>query len=487
MTIKINRRRFLTIAFSSAAAAALGLYVLTNNSGNGGGAKGRSVKDLLSSLGRNDLNPRYLAFLEWLSETSSPVSNSKIYVALMAESTGLAVQRIERDFYFVSGIDAKMDLSPYPVHVTKTLSALSVGTAIHDLIAVESFDQTLYRPYLADIGKLLERYKDYTFDKFRLDDFLKPSLELTCYYPPAGPKEERIPILLPFSAPTMIRFYRADLYEKLGRPPGKTWEEHVEDLKDLHDPTGGIFATAMQLGSDVGAVTEFNNLVFSYGGRLFEVSERKIVPVMDSAEVVEALETYSRMRAYADPASISYDWDAVANAMRRSMIATALLWQDFAWMMDDPERSMVVGKVRYQRNPAGPSGSFHQFVGDGLGLNRNSRNQLASWLWLQWATEVGTRIELMLDRRALSIPVRRSVFDEGLVKNTIGRREYESVKVVKEVLDSDEVAYIPPMSKANQVMFVLARHIRSAWAGRDPRTVVKEMKEEVEALGPFTY
>jgi hypothetical protein len=59
--------------------------------------------------------------------------------------------------------------------------------------------------------------------------------------------------------------------------------------------------------------------------------------------------------------------------------------------------------------------------------------------------------------------------------------------VVKEVLDSDEVAYIPPMSKANQVMFVLARHIRGAWAGRDPRTVAKEMKEEVEALGPFTY
>jgi ABC-type sugar transport system, periplasmic component len=451
MTFKINRRRFLTIAFSSAAAAALGLYVLTNTGGSGGGTKGRTVKDLLSSLGRNDLNPRYLAFLEWLSETSRPVASSKIYIALMAESTGLALQRIERDFYFVSGIDAKMDLSPYPVHLSKTLSALSVGTAIHDLIAVESFDQTLYRPYVADIDRLLERYKDYTFDMFRLDDFLKPSLELTCYYPPLGPKEERIPTLLPFSAPTMIRFYRADLYERLGRPPGKTWEEHVEDLKDLHDPAGGTFATAMQLGSDVGAVTEFNNLVFSYGGRLFEVSEREIVPVMDSAEVVEALEVYSRMRAYADPASISYDWDAVANAMRRNRIAAALLWQDFTWMMDDPERSMVVGKVRYQRNPAGPSGSFHQFVGDGLGLTRNSRNQLESWLWLQWATEVGTRIELMLDRRALSIPVRRSAFDDDLVKNAIERREYESVKVVKEVLDSNEVAYIPPMSKANQV------------------------------------
>jgi len=473
MTFKINRRRFLTIAFSSAAAAALGLYVLTNTGGSGGGTKGRTVKDLLSSLGRNDLNPRYLAFLEWLSETSRPVASSKIYIALMAESTGLALQRIERDFYFVSGIDAKMDLSPYPVHLSKTLSALSVGTAIHDLIAVESFDQTLYRPYVADIDRLLERYKDYTFDMFRLDDFLKPSLELTCYYPPLGPKEERIPTLLPFSAPTMIRFYRADLYERLGRPPGKTWEEHVEDLKDLHDPAGGTFATAMQLGSDVGAVTEFNNLVFSYGGRLFEVSEREIVPVMDSAEVVEALEVYSRMRAYADPASISYDWDAVANAMRRNRIAAALLWQDFTWMMDDPERSMVVGKVRYQRNPAGPSGSFHQFVGDGLGLTRNSRNQLESWLWLQWATEVGTRIELMLDRRALSIPVRRSAFDDDLVKNAIERREYESVKVVKEVLDSNEVAYIPPMSKANQVMFVLARYIRSAWAGGTPGQLLK--------------
>ncbi|MDJ0274933.1 MAG: extracellular solute-binding protein [Aigarchaeota archaeon] len=486
MNFRLSRRRFLTVTLSAAATAALGIYFLTSNR-SGKGSERRSVRDLLASLGRSDLNPRYLAFLEWLAEVSPPIAGSRTYVALMAESTGLALQRIERDFYYASGVDSKLDVSPYPVHVTKTLSALSVGTAIHDLVAVESFDLALYRPYLTEVGGLPERYKDYTYDGFRLDDFIGPSLELVCYYPPVGPRENRVPVLLPLSAPTMIRFYRADLYERLGRPPGRTWDEHLEDLRDLHNPTGGTFATAMQLGSDVGAVTEFNNLVFSYGGRLFEVGEREVVPVMDSSEVVEALEVYSRMRPFADPASISYDWDAVANAMRRGRIATAILWQDFAWMMDDPERSTVVGKVRYLRNPAGPSGSFHQFVGDGLGLTRNSRNRLAAWLWLQWATEVGTRIELMLDKRSLSIPVRRSAFDDDSVKANIGRREYESVKVVKEVLDSGEVAYVPPTIKANQVMFVLARHIRSAWAGRDPRTVAKEMKEEVEALGPFTY
>jgi len=486
MGLKISRRAFFTASVGIAASAATILYFLTGMK-NYGALQRRTIEDVLNSIGRNELNPSYLSFLEWLIEASGNIEGTRAYIALMAESTGLGLQRIERDFYYASMIDSKLDISPYPVHVSKTLSTLSVGTSIYDVVAVEAFDVTLYRQYLRDLSDMPERFRDYTFERFRLDDFLPPALNLVCYYPPTGPRDVRRPVLLPFSSPTIIRFYRSDLYERLGRKPANTWEEYIEDLKDLKDQFPEIFATALQLGSDVGTVTEFNNLVFSYGGKLFDIGDREATPSMDSYEVVEALEVYARIRPYADPASISYDWDTVANAMRRGRIATALLWQDFAWMMDDPDRSTVVGKVRYAKNPSGPSGSYHQFIGDGLGITTNSKNPVAAWLWMQWATETGTRIELTLDKRSLSVPIRLSVFEYDKVKSAMTQSGYESIRIVKQALDSGELAYIPPIPKSNQVMFSIARHVRSAWAGRDPRMVVREMSEEVEALGPFIF
>ncbi len=485
----ISRRKAIPLLVGTAGAAALGYYNLFSPR-NSLGIQKRSLRDVLAEAGRTRLPDRYIEFLEWLSEVSKKVSEGREpTIALMSESTVLATQRIERDFYIATGINSKLDVSPYPVHVSKTLSSLGVGASIYDAVAVESFDITLYSRFFTPIEEVLENLRDYTYVRFSLQDFNPEALNLVGMYPPRG-KDGAVGgkvMLLPFSSPTMIHFYRRDVYEQAGMNPPKNWEEYLEDLKMLNRPGEGVFATAMQVGSDIGIVTEFNNFVYSFGGRLFELGEGVVEPVMDSDEVVEALRVYSAMRDYADPASISYDWDAVATAMRRGRIVHAILWQDFAWMMDDPARSNVVNKVDYKMNPAGPKGSFHQFVGDGVGLVRNSKNLLATWLWLQWATEVGTRIMLTLDEKAKIVPVRSGVLTDPLVNSALSKPEFNSVRVVKDVLDSQKVAYIPPLPRANQVFFIMGRYLRSAWAGNDLRQALREMRHEIESLGPLMY
>jgi len=485
----ISRRKVIPLLVGAAGAAALGGYNLFSPR-NSSEIQERSLRDVLVKAGRTGLTDRYIEFLEWLSEVSKKViAGREPTIALMAESAVLATQRIERDFYIATGINSKLDVSPYPVHVSKTLSSLGVGASIYDAVAVESFDITLYSRFFTPIEEVLENLRDYTYARFNLRDFNPEALNLVGMYPPRA-KDGAVGgkvMLLPFSSPTMIHFYRRDIYEQAGMNPPKNWEEYLEDLKMLNRPGEGVFATAMQVGSDIGIVTEFNNFVYSFGGRLFELGEGVVEPVMDSDEVVEALRVYSAMRNYADPASISYDWDAVATAMRRGRIVHAILWQDFAWMMDDPARSTVVNKIDYKMNPAGPKGSFHQFVGDGVGLVMNSKNLLATWLWLQWATEVGTRIMLTLDEKAKIVPVRSGVLTDPLVNSALSRPEFNSVRVVKDVLDSQKVAYIPPLPRANQVFFIMGRYLRSAWAGNDPRQALKEMKHEIESLGPLMY
>ncbi len=485
----ITRRKAVPLIAGAAAAAVLGSYGLFM-ARNSSGIQSRSLREVLEEAGRTGLPDRYLEFLEWLAEVSKKVGEGREpTIALMSESTALATQRIERDFYLATGINSKLDISPYPVHVSKTLSSLGVGASIHDAVAVESFDITLYSRFFTPIEEVMEKFHDLTYGRFNLQDFNPLALNLVGVYPPREKVDTAggTVLLLPFSSPTMIHFYRRDVYEQAGMNPPEDWEQYIEDLKMLNKPGEGVFATAMQVGSDVGIVTELNNFVYSFGGKLFELGDGVIEPVMDSDEVVEALRVYTAIRPYADPASISYDWDAVATAMRRGRIIHAILWQDFAWMMDDPARSMVVNKVAYKKNPAGPMGSFHQFVGDGVGLVKNSKNLSAAWLWLQWATEVGTRIMLTLDEKSKVVPVRTSVLTDPSIQSALNRHEFDSVQVVKGVLDSGQVAYIPPLPRANQVFFIMGRYLRSAWAGGDPRKALREMKREIESIGPFLY
>lgn len=485
----ITRRKAIPFIAGGVGAGLLASYgLLTSHSGQTG--QRRKVRDVLEEAGRTGLPDKYVEFLEWLSEVSRNVRTGREpIIALMSESTALALQRIERDYFLSSDLNSKLDVSPYPVHISKTLSALGVGASVHDAVAVEVFDATLFKPYLTPLHEFMEKHRDFTYDKFRLEDFIPESMGLVGVYPPTlegGVRFENL-LMLPFSAPTMIHFYRKDVYETAGLKPPQTWEEYLEDLKALHRPSEGVFGTALQVGSDVGLVTEFNNFVHSYGGKLFEVSDGKVVPVMDSDAVAEALRMYASLRPYADPASISYDWDTVATAMRRGRIVHSILWQDFAWMMDDPARSFVVNKVAYKLNPAGPKGSFHQFVGDGLGMVRTGRNPLATWLWLQWATEVGTRVILTLDDRARVVPIRREVLADRAVQTALDRPELSSVKVVKEVLEGKLVAFIPSLPRANQLFFTMGRYLRAGWAGGEPRQVLRDLKNEITSLGPLVY
>ncbi|MEM4303942.1 MAG: extracellular solute-binding protein [Candidatus Caldarchaeum sp.] len=485
----ITRRKTLSLIAGAAAAGTLASYGLFSTQSQTP-KQTRDIREVLAEAGRVNPPDHYVEFMEWLAEVSKNIETGKEpTVALMAESAALAVQRIDGEFFHVSGIASKLDVSPYPVHVSKTLSSLTVGASIYDAVAVESFDVNLFINYFTPVQDFMEKYREYTYEKFRLDDFIPESLNLVGVYPPkldSGGEKGNV-VMLPFSTPTMITFYRRDIYEKNGHEPPATWEEYLEDLKTLNNPSEGFFGTAQQVGSDVGIVTEFNNLVHSFGGRLFEVSDGKIFPVMDSDAVVEALRTYSSIRPYADPASISYDWDAVATAMRRGRIVHAILWQDYAWMMDDPVRSVVVNKVGYKPNPAGPAGSFHQFVGDGVGLVRNGKNPVAMWLWLQWATEVGTRIMLMLDEKARVVPIRKSVLMDRNVQSNLENPKFSSVRVVKEILEMKQVASIPPLPRANQVFFIMGRYLRSGWSGADPRQTLREMKNEIESLGSLSY
>ena len=56
-------------------------------------------------------------------------------------------------------------------------------------------------------------------------------------------------------------------------------------------------------------------------------------------------------------------------------------------VIEDPQKSKVIGKVGYALFPKGPKGQPGSTVAVwGLGMPKGSKNQKAAWLFMQWAT-----------------------------------------------------------------------------------------------------
>ena len=82
-------------------------------------------------------------------------------------------------------------------------------------------------------------------------------------------------------------------------------------------------------------------------------------------------------------------------------------------MIEDPQKSKVIGKVGYAVFPKGPNGHPGGTVAPwGLGIPKTSKNQKAAWLFLQWATNK-EQVLTSRARRACSAPRLRVEGPEG--------------------------------------------------------------------------
>jgi len=494
--MSISRRNFLKYAgaalIAGSATTLSSQYLVSSTSRPSGTATTTTTVPRLDDLEKRYKPPEYLEFMEWLQSVSKPYEGKKIVTAFELEPSPLALQRMDPEHLQYSGTQVSFELAPFVQNLLNTGLAISTQAPTYDLMNVDNAQVAKFRDHLIPPQELAERYPDLTYPKLDTEGFFKSVWSFSSkypqdlIYPPYEMDLNGDVFQWPQDMPMMIRFYRKDLYENEGITPGRTWEEYFEDLKMFDNPNIGIYGGGSMGLPHPSILFEFLTHLHSFGGKIWDIDDNGLRCVIDSDEAITALENYVRFKSYSDPTSSGSTWSELGLMMSTGRVANAIQFADYASVINNPTTSLSSGKWGYTPTPSGPEGSFSTFAGAGIGVSKYSRNPEASWLWLQYATSLGTQIVSMQDPLHHSAPTREKAYDDPVIQQAIESGNLEYLKVVKEVISGNNVATLISFPGWPQIRVILSIQLANAWVGKTtPRQALKKAKEEIDNKGPL--
>lgn len=262
----------------------------------------------------------------------------------------------------------------------------------YDVFDVDEAWDANIRAFLQDLNPYIQR------SRFDIGDYqgLNGLLGLN----PATGRRHGIPL----TGRSMVLFYRADVLQKAGIAPPRTWEEVIAAAGAVNAKRFRGFVAA---GVNVQLSKYFFAAFKEHAGR--SLFTRTGEPRFGGAEGARALALVGRLFDYAPPGVFAMDIAEADQVFLNGEAAFLLEWPDYIQRnLDDPRKSRIAGKWAAMR-PPGPGG----YVGWHLAMSAGSRNKQAAWAWIERVTQRESARELMLEHGIYS--TRTSVLGDPAV------------------------------------------------------------------------
>jgi multiple sugar transport system substrate-binding protein len=200
------------------------------------------------------------------------------------------------------------------------------------------------------------------------------------------------PYGIPYDGEMTVQVYRKDLYDARGLKPADTLEQFVENAKALNDPANRLWGVALRGFAGAGQNMYIYPSIFrEYGGSWFSGSLVRV----NSPEAVRALDWYVDLLShYAPPAVRNWNWPDIADAFSQGTLGAYIDAHSSAAVLNNPEKSKVIGKIGFARWPKGPTGRRVTSIWNwGFPVNAalSDRAKKATWLFISWATSAETQ------------------------------------------------------------------------------------------------
>lgn len=174
--------------------------------------------------------------------------------------------------------------------------------------------------------------------------------------------------IVPYSAESMIYYYRTDLISEDELPT--TIDEMYELGKAKTE--GDTYGLAIPSGAGEAACSFWSYFLWSYGGDYFDDEWN---PTLNTPEAVEAAEMFAKIAQDCSPEGIStWQNEETVAAFQSGQLAAMVNWPGYWSMVTDPEQSKVADKVSVAAVPAGPEGAKPRFGTWGLSITANCKN-----------------------------------------------------------------------------------------------------------------
>lgn len=361
-----------------------------------------------------------------LEEAAKPYKGTTLKILADAATEADAPQKYDSDFMKKTGIKVIWEQNPWDAHRSKMFMDFAAGTAIYGLVWVPFDDMASVtgKGYVQPIDKYMVDAK-LLDPNIHLEDYSEPLWKYTSWYgKPAKPYG------FPCENPTMILWYRKDLFEN----PVEKENFKKKYRYELQVPKNFIqfyniaeFFTRKKgekLAGEVlkrdfygvgcsgkrhwAAVCEWMNLASSWGGPTWGGTlDKNDNIVINRPENVESLEYWISLFRFSPPGSVDWYWDLKTTAFQKNIVAMAMAWNDQSYELEDKEKSEVSGKMGYdiipvQKYPVSHFGSWSWTI------PTKAKNPEAAYLYLQWVTSRDIALKCAKEG---AMPSRQYVFE----------------------------------------------------------------------------
>lgn len=343
-----------------------------------------ATPDLLSNAAlaqEADLAPYKAAKIDW-----QQVKGETITVAVIPATYFDNLVALTPQFEALTGISVRFEKIPPAQIRQKSVIDLTSKTGTY---ATHAADPMYYSLYAAN--KWVEPLERFVSDASLTDTAWFKMDDIVPAWRNANSVDGKL-LGVPYDGEVTLQVYRKDLYEAKGLKPAEDLQTFVSNAAAIHNPDNRVWGAALRGVAGAGQnVYIYSSIFREFGGQWFKDGRLTV----NGPEAEAALTWYvDLMRKYAPSAAQNWNWPDIADAFSQGTIGTYVDAHSSASVVNNPEKSKVIGKVAYARWPKGPSGKRVSSIWNwGFPINAAlpDKRKKATWLFIQWAASTETQ------------------------------------------------------------------------------------------------
>lgn len=424
-----------------------------------------------------DLGPYQQAKINWRQ-----AEGEQIAVGVIPASYFENLISITPEFEALTGVKVRYDKIPPGQIRQKAMLDLTSKTGTY---ATTATDPMYYPLYVAN--KWIEPLDQYLGDPkltdpawFKYEDILKAWRDADSI--------DGKPYGIPYDGEVTVQVYRKDLYDAKGLKPAETLDDFVANAKSLHNPEGRVWGAALRGFAGAGQNMYIYPSIFrAFGGDWMPGGKVTV----NSAEAVKALDWYvDTLSKYAPQAVRNWNWPDIADAFAQGTLAVYVDAHSSAAVLNNPDKSKVIGKIGFARWPKGPSGKRVTSIWNwGFPINAalSDKAKRATWLYITWAAaaETQARTSWKFAGAAKRSGVNRSsVWKSPEFVTAMGASGENFVAAALDSLDQDtDVNWRPRVPQWPAIGDTMATAIQAALVGQKPsKAALDEAQTRIDQI-----
>ena len=321
----------------------------------------------------------------------------ELHMIAEQQTPTLALESQLGAFEELTGIKVVIEMTPLDNVVQKATLAMQSGNGAYDIVALpyQFLGNLVVNNYLQPLKPLMEDASLNIIPGYDESDIIKGMWDASGKW-----KDE----IYGVAANSCIMFlgYRQDLFgnadeqaafkEKYGYDlvVPTDWNMY-RDVAEFFTRKAGETLAGETLATDFYGVSimgkrhdavtcEWLNYAWGFGGGIFDDAGNLII---SNEKNVAALDYFNELQKFAPPGATSKTWDEQTTELAQGIACMAVMFNDCAPALEDPEQSLVVGKMGYGAIPVGEKPVAHYGAWSYF-IPATSPNPEAAWVFLQW-------------------------------------------------------------------------------------------------------